>query len=241
LHKRVCANIVSLVLARDHKNDSVETSVARQIDTGSISISADALIEMLRQLAAELHPSRAAIPSSIDGRLEQDYGFTVSLLTDASEEQVIGALAAERFAFGPDGFATIHETREETAQRRATATPADGRVGRDSIQPSADLVGHAAGSGLLDEADERVLEDVVGDVAVPGHAQQEGKELCPPLLVDRRQCRLVGVATRARPLQRRSGVVSGDDLGCFVHAAETKQGSPCYRGLVVPQTDRVCV
>ena len=53
----------------------METSVARQIDTGGKSISADALIEMLRQLAAELHPSRAAIPSSLDGRLEQDYGF----------------------------------------------------------------------------------------------------------------------------------------------------------------------
>ncbi|MBI3044624.1 MAG: AMP-binding protein [Betaproteobacteria bacterium] len=30
---------------------------------------------MIRQLAAELHPSRAAIPSSLDARLEQDYGF----------------------------------------------------------------------------------------------------------------------------------------------------------------------
>ncbi len=53
----------------------METSVARQIETGSKSISADALIEMLRQLALELHPGRAAIPSSLDGRLEQDYGF----------------------------------------------------------------------------------------------------------------------------------------------------------------------
>ena len=53
----------------------METSVARQIDTSSTSISADALVEMLRELAAELHPSRAVIPSSLDARLEQGYGF----------------------------------------------------------------------------------------------------------------------------------------------------------------------
>jgi 1-acyl-sn-glycerol-3-phosphate acyltransferase len=53
----------------------LETSVARPIDTGRTPISADALVEMLRQLAAELHPSRAAIPSSLDARLEQDFGF----------------------------------------------------------------------------------------------------------------------------------------------------------------------
>ncbi|MGH8703234.1 MAG: AMP-binding protein, partial [Burkholderiales bacterium] len=53
----------------------METSVARQIDTGSRPVSAEALIELLRQLATELHPSRAAIPSSLDGRLEQEYGF----------------------------------------------------------------------------------------------------------------------------------------------------------------------
>jgi 1-acyl-sn-glycerol-3-phosphate acyltransferase len=50
-------------------------AVAGQIDTGSTAISADALVEMLRQLAAELHPARAAHPASLDARLEQDYGF----------------------------------------------------------------------------------------------------------------------------------------------------------------------
>jgi len=53
----------------------VGTSVARQVELGSKAIDTGALIEMIRQLAAELHPSRAAIPSSLDGRLEQDYGF----------------------------------------------------------------------------------------------------------------------------------------------------------------------
>ena len=54
----------------------MEQSVARQEEgTGRTAISADALIETLRQLAAEMHPSRAAFPSSLDARLEQDYGF----------------------------------------------------------------------------------------------------------------------------------------------------------------------
>ncbi len=51
----------------------METSVARQ--EGGPVVSADALIALVRQLAAELHPSRAAIPASLDARLEQDYGF----------------------------------------------------------------------------------------------------------------------------------------------------------------------
>ncbi len=51
----------------------MEKSIAKQ--EGGAAISADALIELIRQLAAELHPSRAAIPSSLDARLEQDYGF----------------------------------------------------------------------------------------------------------------------------------------------------------------------
>jgi len=51
----------------------VETSAAKQ--DGGAAISADALVELIRRLAAELHPSRASIPSSLDARLEQDYGF----------------------------------------------------------------------------------------------------------------------------------------------------------------------
>ena len=54
----------------------MEASVAGQEgESGRTAISADALIETLRQLAAELHPSRSGFPSSLDARLEQDYGF----------------------------------------------------------------------------------------------------------------------------------------------------------------------
>ena len=54
----------------------METSAARPDGgAGNTAIGADALIETLRQLAAELHPTRTAIPASLDARLEQDYGF----------------------------------------------------------------------------------------------------------------------------------------------------------------------
>ena len=53
----------------------VETAAKHDGGVGRTAIGADALIEILRQLAAELHPGRAAIPSSLDARLEQDYGF----------------------------------------------------------------------------------------------------------------------------------------------------------------------
>ena len=54
----------------------METSAARQNgEAAGSAVNADALIETLRQLAAKLHPSRSAIPSTLDARLDQDYGF----------------------------------------------------------------------------------------------------------------------------------------------------------------------
>ena len=47
---------------------------AREDNVGAAA-SPDTLVELIRQLAAELHPSRTTIPSSLDARLEQDYGF----------------------------------------------------------------------------------------------------------------------------------------------------------------------
>ena len=54
----------------------METTVARQQEAApGTTISADALVELIRKLVAELHPTRSAIPASLDARLEQDYGF----------------------------------------------------------------------------------------------------------------------------------------------------------------------
>ena len=47
----------------------------RQDAASGTTVNADALIETVRQLATELHPTRTAIPASLDARLEQDYGF----------------------------------------------------------------------------------------------------------------------------------------------------------------------
>jgi len=53
----------------------VETSVARQHEISDTLTSDEALLETIRQLAAELHPSRPAAPASLDNRLDQEYGF----------------------------------------------------------------------------------------------------------------------------------------------------------------------
>jgi 1-acyl-sn-glycerol-3-phosphate acyltransferase len=53
----------------------METSVARQDGIGGTLVSAEALLETIQQLAAELHPGRATATPSLDNRLEQDYGF----------------------------------------------------------------------------------------------------------------------------------------------------------------------
>ena len=53
----------------------METSVARQDEISGTPVNPDALLEVIRQLAAELHPSRTSLPSSLDHRLERDYGF----------------------------------------------------------------------------------------------------------------------------------------------------------------------
>ncbi len=53
----------------------MESSVAMEHETAGAPATPDALIELVRSLAAELHPGRTAIPATLDHRLEQDYGF----------------------------------------------------------------------------------------------------------------------------------------------------------------------
>lgn len=52
----------------------METAAAKQNGASGSAVSADALLETVRQLAVELHPGRAA-PGSLDHRLAEDYGF----------------------------------------------------------------------------------------------------------------------------------------------------------------------
>jgi 1-acyl-sn-glycerol-3-phosphate acyltransferase len=53
----------------------VESPVATQRASGNTGVSADALLEIVRQVAAELHPTRALPPASLDVRLDRDYGY----------------------------------------------------------------------------------------------------------------------------------------------------------------------
>src|SRR5262245_17880219 len=55
--------------------ETMESSATRQDETGGARPGADALLEAVRELATELRPNRAAMNASLDGRLEQDYGF----------------------------------------------------------------------------------------------------------------------------------------------------------------------
>src|SRR3989442_11348285 len=58
------------VLLNTWKDQKVE-----KIRSSGAPVSAETLLETVRQLAAELHPARQAPPASLDGRLEHDYGF----------------------------------------------------------------------------------------------------------------------------------------------------------------------
>jgi 1-acyl-sn-glycerol-3-phosphate acyltransferase len=54
----------------------VESPVAgRDGGDRGAAVTPDDLVALIRRLAAELHPSRASVPSSLDAKLEQDYGF----------------------------------------------------------------------------------------------------------------------------------------------------------------------
>src|SRR6266704_3497719 len=58
------------VLLNTCKDQKVE-----KIRSDGAPVSAETLLETVRQFAAELHPARQAPPASLDGRLEHDYGF----------------------------------------------------------------------------------------------------------------------------------------------------------------------
>ena len=54
---------------------SVESPVATQRPSANAAISADAVLETVRQVAVELHPTRALPAASLDLRLDRDYGY----------------------------------------------------------------------------------------------------------------------------------------------------------------------
>jgi len=79
----------------------------------------EALLELVRALAVELHPSRAAIPSSLDARLEQDYGF------DSLGRVELLVRIERRFGVSlPESVLSSAETPRDLVRAMAAAGPA---------------------------------------------------------------------------------------------------------------------
>ncbi len=97
----------------------METSAARQEGgAAGAAISADALIELIRRLAIELHPSRASIPASLDARLEQEYGY------DSLGRVELFLRIEQRFGVGlPESVMASAETPRDLLRAMLAASP----------------------------------------------------------------------------------------------------------------------
>ena len=122
----------------------MESSVAMEHETAGAPATPDALIELIRSLAAELHPGRTAIPATLDHRLEQDYGFD-------SLGRVELFLRIEK-RFGVDASRSGHGGRGDAA--RPAARDRGGRPGSPRARPprSERASGLAVESETPDEA-----------------------------------------------------------------------------------------
>src|SRR5262249_15026331 len=106
----------------------------------------DALIQLIHDLAAELHPGRTAVPSTLDHRLEQDYGFD-------SLGRVELFLRIER-RFGvtlPEAVMGNAETPRDLLRALLAAAPAQHAHGAAAV-PMQRAAGLAAESETPDEA-----------------------------------------------------------------------------------------
>jgi len=96
----------------------VEIPFARHTQNDGPPASAELLLECVRQLAAELHPSRA-MPASLDGRLELDYGF------DSLARVELFLRLERRFGVSlPQGVMTSAETPRDLLRALHSASPA---------------------------------------------------------------------------------------------------------------------
>ena len=90
-----------------------------QHETSGTLISDEALLETIRQLAAELHPSRAAAPASLDNRLEEHYGF------DSLSRVELFLRIEKRFGVGlPESVMASAETPRDLMRAMLAASPA---------------------------------------------------------------------------------------------------------------------
>ncbi|MCC7483393.1 MAG: AMP-binding protein [Burkholderiales bacterium] len=97
----------------------MESSAATPQKDAGAAASPEALIELIRQLATELHPGRAAIPSGLDHRLEEDYGF------DSLSRVELFLRIEKRFGASlPEAAMTAVETPRDLLRAILAASPA---------------------------------------------------------------------------------------------------------------------
>jgi len=107
----------------------VETLPATQNPSGGAPASTDLLLETVRQLAAELHPSRPT-PTSLDGRLELDYGF------DSLARVELFLRVERRFGVGlPQSVMTSAETPRDLLRAIHAASPASRAPSHERVSP----------------------------------------------------------------------------------------------------------
>ena len=176
---------------------------------------------------------------------EQQSGSCVVLQTDQGGVEFAIPLEVQVFGLRSDGPAAVHEAWHESGQGRAAPTSADGRVGRHPIQPRSCVVRHAAGARLLDQADECLLEEVLGSVSIPGNPDEEGEQFGPVDSVQRGQQRLVGASISVQPLEGGLRILGCRRLSQVGHAGRTHTSDDCCgvgrvqndtAGLVLPRS-----
>ena len=125
-------------------------------------------------------------------------------------------------------LAPLDESRHDAEPRRQPPAPGDGEVGSDARArpgrcPASDR------SSLTDEADEGVLEDVLRDVGVARHGDEEGEDLAPVLQVELAQLDLVRGNGRVQALHGGDRLVRHGRLGHPAHAGMTILAARCRK------------
>ncbi len=137
----------------------------------------------------------------------------------------------EELGFRARRLAPVQEARHDPEPGRHPPAAGDGEIGRHAVEPGPDVVRHPTGSGLADEADERVLEDVLSDLAVAGHRDEEGEDLAPVLQVEVTQLDLVRPGGRVERFRDWDHLLRHGRLGHPVHTDMTRLAWDCRNGL----------
>ena len=143
-------------------------------------------------------------------------------------------LRAQELSVRAGRLPPVEQAWQQPVPDRGVTAAADRRVGRHPIQPRPDLVRHAAGAGLPDEPDERVLEKLLGGLAIAGHPDEKPEQLAPMGLVQRRQLGVVDPTPGAQPLDDGLCLIGCGVVGQVGHSRVTSADRVCYRAVYSP-------